>query len=54
MVIRNLLVMDEYPGDEEKALKVYNLYKIGRSIMDKTLSSIYINFMINNDFLNSF
>jgi hypothetical protein len=31
-VVRNLLLMEEYPGDEEKALRVFNLYKMGKFI----------------------
>lgn len=53
-IVRDMLIMGQYPGSEDKALQVYNVYKVGKTILDKTLSCYYINYMLNNDFLNSF
>ena len=52
--VKNMLLLDEYPGTEEKALKTYNLFMSGRSFVDKTLSSLYIDYSLNNDFLSSY
>eukprot|EP00347_Sterkiella_histriomuscorum_P001860 403370400 len=54
-IIRNQLLINRFPDFlENQAFKIYLKYKNQRVVMDKTLTQLAINYILNNDFMGSF
>ena len=53
--IKNLMLIEKFPEYlKGKALLIYLSFKNQRAFMDKTLTQLSIDYILNNDFNNSF